>query len=110
MFLTSLFLLKCVIQVDYNVATEKMNVDNGDDDKKDVCESTLDMRVQQLLKLICDVRAMEATVLEMEYDTTKAPLGLNDFVHNRLSFRKTNNDSDKGWLFGTESNRRVHCK
>ncbi|VDM41418.1 unnamed protein product [Toxocara canis] len=31
--------------------------------------------IQRLLNLICDVRAMEETVMELEYDATKAPLG-----------------------------------
>ncbi|XP_028933514.1 poly [ADP-ribose] polymerase 2 [Ornithorhynchus anatinus] len=38
-------------------------------------ESQLDTRVQALLKLICNVQAMEEMVVEMKYDTKKAPLG-----------------------------------
>ncbi|XP_033838942.1 poly [ADP-ribose] polymerase 2 [Periophthalmus magnuspinnatus] len=37
--------------------------------------STLDGKVQSLLELICDLRAMEECVLEMKFDTRKAPLG-----------------------------------
>ncbi|XP_050773804.1 poly [ADP-ribose] polymerase 2 isoform X6 [Gopherus flavomarginatus] len=37
--------------------------------------SRLDPRVQALLGLICDLQAMEEMVLEMKYDTKKAPLG-----------------------------------
>ncbi|GAB6018364.1 Poly [ADP-ribose] polymerase 2 [Chamberlinius hualienensis] len=38
-------------------------------------ESTLDDRVQKLMKLICDIETMEETVIEMKYDSKKAPLG-----------------------------------
>ncbi|XP_069044736.1 poly [ADP-ribose] polymerase 2 isoform X2 [Lepisosteus oculatus] len=38
-------------------------------------ESKLDQRVQALLELICDLKAMEECVLEMKFDTKKAPLG-----------------------------------
>ncbi|KAM7379697.1 hypothetical protein PAMP_005231 [Pampus punctatissimus] len=37
--------------------------------------STLDMRIQSLLELICDLKTMEECVLEMKFDTKKAPLG-----------------------------------
>ncbi|XP_043351650.1 poly [ADP-ribose] polymerase 2 isoform X10 [Dermochelys coriacea] len=37
--------------------------------------SQLDPRVQALLELVCDLQAMEEMVLEMKYDTKKAPLG-----------------------------------
>ncbi|XP_026060896.1 poly [ADP-ribose] polymerase 2-like isoform X4 [Carassius auratus] len=35
----------------------------------------LNSKVQSLLELICDLKAMEECVLEMKYDTKKAPLG-----------------------------------
>lgn len=37
--------------------------------------SRLDARVQSLLELICDLKAMEECVLEMKFDVKKAPLG-----------------------------------
>ncbi|XP_041805521.1 poly [ADP-ribose] polymerase 2 isoform X2 [Chelmon rostratus] len=37
--------------------------------------SQLDVKIQSLLELICDVKAMEECVLEMKFDTRKAPLG-----------------------------------
>ncbi|XP_072296739.1 poly [ADP-ribose] polymerase 2 isoform X2 [Eucyclogobius newberryi] len=37
--------------------------------------STLDAKVQSLLELICDLKAMEECVLEMKFDIRKAPLG-----------------------------------
>ncbi|XP_026576412.1 poly [ADP-ribose] polymerase 2 [Pseudonaja textilis] len=37
--------------------------------------SQLDLRVQALVELICNIRMMEEMVIEMKYDTRKAPLG-----------------------------------
>uniref|UniRef100_A0ACB8EWT8 Poly [ADP-ribose] polymerase 2 n=1 Tax=Sphaerodactylus townsendi TaxID=933632 RepID=A0ACB8EWT8_9SAUR len=37
--------------------------------------SRLDPRVQALVELICSIRTMEEMVVEMKYDTKKAPLG-----------------------------------
>ncbi|XP_053115010.1 poly [ADP-ribose] polymerase 2 isoform X2 [Hemicordylus capensis] len=37
--------------------------------------SQLDLRVQGLVELICNIRTMEEMVMEMKYDTKKAPLG-----------------------------------
>ncbi|CAJ1072839.1 poly polymerase 2 isoform X2 [Chelmon rostratus] [Xyrichtys novacula] len=37
--------------------------------------SKLDVKIQSLLELICDLKAMEECVLEMKFDTKKAPLG-----------------------------------
>ncbi|XP_067109063.1 poly [ADP-ribose] polymerase 2 [Osmerus mordax] len=37
--------------------------------------SQLDVKIQSLLELICDIKAMEECVLEMKFDTRKAPLG-----------------------------------
>lgn len=37
--------------------------------------SQLDMKIQSLLELICDIKAMEECVLEMKFDIRKAPLG-----------------------------------
>ncbi|XP_038631572.1 poly [ADP-ribose] polymerase 2 [Scyliorhinus canicula] len=38
-------------------------------------ESKLDRQVQELMELICNIQAMEEMVLQMKYDTKKAPLG-----------------------------------
>ncbi|XP_059499871.1 poly [ADP-ribose] polymerase 2 [Stegostoma tigrinum] len=38
-------------------------------------ESKLDHRVQELIELICNIQAMEEMVVQMKYDTKKAPLG-----------------------------------
>lgn len=37
--------------------------------------SQLNVKVQSLMELICDIKAMEECVLEMKFDTRKAPLG-----------------------------------
>merc|ERR550519_1011400 len=40
-----------------------------------LAESLLAPAVQELISLICDIKTMEESVIEMEYDTKKAPLG-----------------------------------
>ncbi|KAM6948792.1 poly [ADP-ribose] polymerase 2 [Aplochiton taeniatus] len=37
--------------------------------------SRLNVKIQSLMELICDIKAMEECVLEMKFDTRKAPLG-----------------------------------
>uniref|UniRef100_A0A674ISU1 Poly [ADP-ribose] polymerase n=1 Tax=Terrapene triunguis TaxID=2587831 RepID=A0A674ISU1_9SAUR len=49
--------------------------------------SRLDHRVQALLGLICDLQAMEEMVLEMKYDTKKAPLGKLTVEQIRAGFQ-----------------------
>lgn len=39
-------------------------------------ESKLDKRVQNLIQLICSIRAMEEALLEMKFDARKNPLGI----------------------------------
>ena len=36
---------------------------------------------QELINLICDLRAMEEAVVEMKYDAKKAPLGEFPYFH-----------------------------
>jgi len=65
-----------LIEMDYGVNennTVSMIETSNDDVIKAI--SSLDEAVQHLIKLICDVRSMEETLIEMEYDTAKAPLG-----------------------------------
>ena len=50
-----------------------MKTEREDPAKKKI--SKLDIKVQTLLELICDLKAMEECVLEMKFDTRKAPLG-----------------------------------
>jgi poly [ADP-ribose] polymerase len=62
------------------VKEEMEDLDEPKKEQKPIPESTLDDRVQTLLKLICDIRAMEETVTELEYDAVKAPLGISIFL------------------------------
>uniref|UniRef100_A0A8C4DMA6 Poly [ADP-ribose] polymerase n=1 Tax=Dicentrarchus labrax TaxID=13489 RepID=A0A8C4DMA6_DICLA len=55
-----------MVFMDYSV-NEKVNTPSR--------TSTLDVKIQSLLELICDLKAMEECVLEMKFDTRKAPLG-----------------------------------
>ncbi|KAM3940241.1 poly [ADP-ribose] polymerase 2-like isoform 1-T1 [Leptodactylus fuscus] len=65
------------VHLDYN-STKEEEENNVEVDKAAVApkvESKLDNSIQELLKLICNLQNMEETVLEMKYDTKKAPLG-----------------------------------
>ncbi|KAM5194152.1 poly [ADP-ribose] polymerase 2 isoform 2-T2 [Mantella aurantiaca] len=66
-----------MLHMDYNTTTKEeenvVEVDKPSDIPKP--ESKLDSSVQALLQLICNMQNMEETVLEMKYDTKKAPLG-----------------------------------
>uniref|UniRef100_A0AAQ5XD06 Poly [ADP-ribose] polymerase n=1 Tax=Amphiprion ocellaris TaxID=80972 RepID=A0AAQ5XD06_AMPOC len=59
-----------LVFMDYS--TNKKTVVDAAPEKK-TCK--LDVKVQSLLELICDLKAMEECVLEMKFDTRKAPLG-----------------------------------
>ncbi len=76
-----------VLQMDYSTGgkaekevKEEMDMDESQKEQKHIPESKLDDRVQALLKLICDIRAMEEAVTELEYDAVKAPLGMSIFA------------------------------
>ncbi|XP_043195197.1 poly [ADP-ribose] polymerase 2-like [Amphibalanus amphitrite] len=43
--------------------------------KKEIAPCSLEKKVQDLIELICNVKAMEEAVMEMQYDAKKAPLG-----------------------------------
>uniref|UniRef100_A0A3P8TZN4 Poly [ADP-ribose] polymerase n=1 Tax=Amphiprion percula TaxID=161767 RepID=A0A3P8TZN4_AMPPE len=63
-----------LVFMDYstNKKEENQTVVDAAPEKK-TCK--LDVKVQSLLELICDLKAMEECVLEMKFDTRKAPLG-----------------------------------
>lgn len=63
-----------IFKTDYSKVIEEKKNENHIDEKKEV-ESKLDPDLQHLLKLICNIQAMEETMTELEYDATKAPLG-----------------------------------
>ncbi len=55
--------------------SKKAKKEEEKEEPKKIPESALHERLQALIRLICDVATMEQTVVEMEYDTKKAPLG-----------------------------------
>lgn len=64
-----------LLQMDHTIQIEedeKEEVDIGDVPEP---VSKLDPRLQALIELICDIKAMEEAVVEMKYDAQKAPLG-----------------------------------
>lgn len=64
-----------MVFVDYNTNEKEENQTTVDAAPKQQQTSQLDVKVQSLLELICDLKAMEECVLEMKFDTRKAPLG-----------------------------------
>ncbi|CAD5118229.1 DgyrCDS6951 [Dimorphilus gyrociliatus] len=65
-----------LVHIDYSTDTAKPEVANPKPGiKTEIRESSLDKPVQDLIKLISDVKAMEAAVVELKYDAEKAPLG-----------------------------------
>jgi len=68
-----------LVKMDYS-AKNTNNVDEVDavpmkKEEGPVAESSLPKSVQDLVSLICNIETMEQAVMEMEYDTKKAPLG-----------------------------------
>ena len=64
-----------LVKVDYS-ANEPEEAEEPQSKKKEPeVESRLSLAIQELLKLIADVRMMKEGIIEMSYDTTKAPLG-----------------------------------
>lgn len=65
--------------MDYSKKKKKGNEsDAGDKSKKDVkppLESKLDPQIRHVMELICDLKAMELEIRNMEYDVNKSPLG-----------------------------------
>ncbi|XP_052502856.1 poly [ADP-ribose] polymerase 2 [Budorcas taxicolor] len=66
-----------MLQMDYASSTQNEEETKKEESLKSPLklESQLDLRVQELIKLICNVQAMEEMMVEMKYDTKKAPLG-----------------------------------
>ncbi|KAI1901239.1 hypothetical protein AGOR_G00032250 [Albula goreensis] len=66
-----------MVFMDYGCSEQEANTNPGTQvsamPKKKA--SQLDSKLQSLLELICDIKAMEECVLEMKFDTKKAPLG-----------------------------------
>lgn len=67
-----------LVFLDYSAKDDKSkDVDEKADkkEKEPPPPSKLPQSVQELLNMICDIKAMENAVMEMKYDATKAPLG-----------------------------------
>lgn len=64
-----------MVFMDYSTDVKEENQTEVDGAPKKSKTSKLDMKIQSLLELICDLKAMEECVLEMKFDTRKAPLG-----------------------------------
>ncbi|XP_075954152.1 poly [ADP-ribose] polymerase 2 [Anarhichas minor] len=63
-----------MVFMDYSANKKEENLTTVDAAPKKKT-SKLDVKIQSLLELICDIKAMEECVLEMKFDTRKAPLG-----------------------------------
>lgn len=63
-----------LVFMDYSTKEKEENQTTTDTTPKKKT-SKLDVKIQSLLELICDLKAMEECVLEMKFDTRKAPLG-----------------------------------
>ncbi|XP_055359532.1 poly [ADP-ribose] polymerase 2 isoform X2 [Betta splendens] len=63
-----------MVFMDYSTNEKEENLTTVDSAPKKK-PSKLDEKIQSLLELICDLKAMEECVLEMKFDTRKAPLG-----------------------------------
>lgn len=64
-----------LLKMDYAAEGAEKETTNEAEESKPKVASKLDIKVQELVKLICNVKAMEDMVIEMKYDTQKAPLG-----------------------------------
>ncbi|XP_076033544.1 poly [ADP-ribose] polymerase 2-like [Oratosquilla oratoria] len=65
-----------LVKIDYSPGEDTPDVAKLiEKEKPKQVDSTLHIAVQNLIKLICNVRIMEEAVVEMKYDAKKAPLG-----------------------------------
>ena len=69
-----------LLVMDYEAQDERDEVDSLKEEKPIVEPSKLDVRIQALIELICNVQEMEEMLKEMKYDTNKAPLGEFNFI------------------------------
>lgn len=77
-----------MLEMDYTTNTQSEEESKGDSLKSPLKpESQLDLRVQELIELICNVQAMEETMVEMKYDTKKAPLGKLTVAQIKAGYR-----------------------
>ncbi|CAH1779148.1 unnamed protein product [Owenia fusiformis] len=69
-----------LVKMDYSAKGDTDEVDSGNPTiKKEpgikIPPSKLDKRIQDIVNMICDIKSMEDSVIEMKYDAKKAPLG-----------------------------------
>ncbi|PVD21135.1 hypothetical protein C0Q70_19301 [Pomacea canaliculata] len=67
-----------LLHMDYSAKEDQVDaalVPDDEDENLKTPDSKLPEKVQDLIKLICDVKSMEEAVIEMKYDAKKAPLG-----------------------------------
>ncbi|XP_075387594.1 poly [ADP-ribose] polymerase 2 [Tenrec ecaudatus] len=78
-----------MLQMDYAASTQGEEETKEDNSLKPRLkpESQLDLRVQELIKLICNVQAMEEMMIEMKYDIKKAPLGKLTVAQIKAGYR-----------------------
>ncbi|KAF2349553.1 Poly(ADP-ribose) polymerase regulatory domain [Trinorchestia longiramus] len=67
-----------LLHMDYSdepLKEESSDQADGPSKERKPIKSELDDAVRELVELVCDIKIMEAAVLEMKYDAVKAPLG-----------------------------------
>ena len=74
------FLQNCCVQTSKKTEEDEENKKKRTEaleelKSRPIPESKLDKRVQDLIELVCNVRAMEEALLEMKFDAKKNPLG-----------------------------------
>ncbi|ESN90185.1 hypothetical protein HELRODRAFT_194677 [Helobdella robusta] len=64
-----------IVHIDYKTKEPKPKIKKEIEAAPKVPESKLHPKLQDLIRLIYDIKEMESTVMEMQYDAKKAPLG-----------------------------------
>ncbi|TGZ69293.1 hypothetical protein CRM22_003812 [Opisthorchis felineus] len=66
-----------LVKLDYGTEAQEQNIEplNVGEKSQPVVESLLPKSVQLLIQLICDLKSMEDTMIELKYDARRAPLG-----------------------------------
>jgi len=97
-----------LVKMDYSTSstsTDEVDFKPVKKESEPASESTLPKAVQDLISLICNIQTMEQAVMEMEYDTKKAPLGKVTTEQISAGYQSLKNISDcinKGKISGPE--------
>nr|XP_012325346.1 poly [ADP-ribose] polymerase 2 [Aotus nancymaae] len=88
-----------MLQMDYATNTQDEEETKKEESLKSPLkpESQLDLRVQELIKLICNVQAMEEMMIEMKYNTKKAPLGKLTVAQIKAGYQSLKKIEDCIW-------------